>query len=151
VGGDSAGGNLAIALAMCEKGISAVVSIYPVTELYETPSASWTKYAQGYGNDAELLLTFNEAYAHGNERDPFVSLSLAPDSLLCSLPRVLLLSAGRDILLDQTTAFADRLRAAGHTQTTHVVFPTATHLFISVPGQPTAFAEAVKLVADFLQ
>ena len=30
------------------------------------------------------------------------------------------------------------------------VFAGATHLFITVPGQPTAFAEAVRLTADFL-
>lgn len=151
VGGDSAGGNLALALAMSECGIESVVSIYPVTEVYETPSTSWGKYAKGYGNDAELLLAFDEAYARDNGHVPFVSPALAPDTLLRRLPRTLLLSAGRDILLDQTTAFANLLRTTGHKQTKHVIFPNATHLFITVPGQPTAFSESVKLVADFLQ
>lgn len=31
------------------------------------------------------------------------------------------------------------------------VFPTATHLFTTVPGQPTAFAEAVKIVTSYIR
>lgn len=151
VGGDSAGGNLALALAMSDGGLYAALPIYPVTELYEVPSASWQKYAQGYGDDAELLLSFCAAYAAGQERDPFASVGLASDSLLRRLPRTLMLSAGRDILLDQGTAFVQRARRAGHQAIEQVVYPTATHLFITVPGQPTAFAEAVKLAASFVQ
>ena len=32
----------------------------------------------------------------------------------------------------------------------HTVLPHTVHLFISVPGQPTAFGESVRLAADFL-
>lgn len=149
--GDSAGGNLALALGMTETGISGVMPIYPVTALYPIISASWEKYAQGYGNDEELLLTFFKAYAQGHEHDALVSVADAPDSLLLRLPRVLILSAGRDILFDQATSFVSRLKQVGHKQVSQVVYPTATHLFITVAGQPTAFAEAVKLAAEFIQ
>ena len=38
----------------------------------------------------------------------------------------------------------------GHPLDYHV-FPTATHLFITVPGQDTAFHEAVRIVSEFLK
>lgn len=149
--GDSAGGNLAIALGMSETGISGVMPIYPVTALYPIDSDSWKAYAKGYGNDAELLQAFFKAYAQGHEHEALVSVADAPDSLLLRLPRTLVLSVGRDVLLDQASSFVSRLKQLGHKQAQQVVYPTATHLFITVEGQPTAFAEAVKLAAEFIQ
>ncbi len=149
IGGDSAGGNLALATATTERGVHKVVPIYPVTKLFTERTASWEKYATGYGNDAELLEAFNEAYAAGNERNPLVSVALADDATLKALPPVLILSAGHDILFDQTAELAQRLQRLGNSLSYHV-FPTATHLFITVPGQPTAFREAVKTVGEFL-
>ena len=120
------------------------------SELFTRSTPSWQSYAKGYGNDAELLEAFNEAYAAGQQQHSLVSVSLATDEQLQQLPPVLLLSAGHDILYDQTSAWAKRLLELKHPLQYHV-FPTATHLFITVPGQPTAFSEAVKLTADFLQ
>lgn len=154
VGGDSAGGNLAIAAAMKRRDLAGIIPIYPVTLLYAAPSASWADYAAGYGNDAELLLTFYDAYlgAHpGLSHDPFVSIGLAPDSLLRRLPRSLFISASRDILYDQTADLVSRLRTLGAPEVIHRVYPGSTHLFITVPGQPTAFDRAVKDVVRFMQ
>lgn len=151
IGGDSAGGNLAISMGMSiGKGtVHAVIPIYPVTELFTTPTASWTNYAKSYGDDAELLEAFNEAYANGEQRNPFVSVGLATDEQLKHLPPVLLLSAGHDILYDQTANWANRLKRLHHPLDYHV-FPTATHLFITVPGQPTAFNKAVEIVSQYI-
>lgn len=149
VGGDSAGGNLALATALSARGVCKVVSIYPVVKLFTELTASWQQYATGYGDDAELLEAFNEAYAGDYARDPLVSPGLAIDSALQALPPVLIVSAGHDILFDQTRDFAERLQRLGHPLEYHV-YPTATHLFITVPGQPTAFRHAVKTVARFL-
>lgn len=151
IGGDSAGGNLAIAAAMEDRRLYGLLPIYPVTKLYAVPSPSWEKYGKGFGNDTELLLTFYDAYTSSHVQDPSVSVGDAPDSLLLNLPRTLVISAGRDILLDQGTAFVQRLHQIGLSHASQVVFPTATHLFITVPGQPTAFEEAVKLAAAFIQ
>lgn len=153
IGGDSAGGNLAIAAAMTVGGKSSVhrlIPIYPVTELFTRPTSSWRTYAQGYGDDAELLETFNEAYAAGQQQCPLVSVGLASDEALQQLPPILLISAGHDILFDQTNDWAKRLQSLSHPLSYHI-FPTATHLFITVPGQPTAFAEAVRLTSEFLR
>lgn len=58
-------------------------------------------------------------------------------------------TAGHDILFDQTAELARRLQHLGHPLSYHV-FPTATHLFITVPGQPAAFQESVRIVSRFL-
>ena len=130
-------------------GVHKVIPIYPVTKLFTETTPSWEKYAKGYGNDAELLEAFNEAYAQKETHNPLVSVGLASDAALTKLPPVLILSAGHDILFDQTAELAVRLEKLNHTLQYHV-FPTATHLFITVPRQPTAFSEAVKIIARFL-
>lgn len=149
IGGDSAGGNLALATTMSVPNIFKVISIYPVTKLFTEQTDSWEKYAKGYGNDAELLEAFNEAYAHHNEKNPLVSVGLCSDEALKALPPALFISAGHDILLDQTADFVKRLQKLNRPVTYHI-YPTASHLFITVSGQPTAFAEAVKTVSNFL-
>ena len=118
-------------------------------KLFTEPTNSWTTYALGYGDDAELLEAFNEAYAQGQEKEPFVSVGLAPDTMLRQLPPVLFISAGHDILADQGRDFIKRLKKLGISTKYHL-FPTATHLFITVPGQPTAFHKAVQLTAKML-
>lgn len=149
IAGDSAGGNLALATAFSVSGVYKVIPIYPVVKLFTEPTRSWNQYAEGYGNDAELLEAFNEAYARSDIHNPLVSVGLAPDSVLQSLPPVLIISAGHDILYDQTAELASRLQRLDH-ELDYRVYPTATHLFVTVPGQPTAFNEAVKDVASFL-
>lgn len=150
VGGDSAGGNLALATALSVHGVHKVIPIYPVTKAFADGSASWQRFATGYGDDAELLEAFCDAYASGQSHAPLVSPGLASDAALRALPPVLLISAAHDVLFDQTRELASRLRAMGHPLAYHV-YPTATHLFITVPGQSTAFAEAVKAVARFMR
>ncbi len=149
VGGDSAGGNLALAAGMSVLGIAKIIPIYPVTKLFTEITPSWIKYGQGYGNDAELLEAFNEAYANHDERNPLISVGLSSDDALKALPPTLFISAGHDILLDQTAELVDRMNGLGCPVIYHI-YPTATHLFITVPGQPTAFKEAVTAVSKFL-
>lgn len=149
VGGDSAGGNLALATALSVPGISKVIPIYPVTKLFTEQTQSWIKYAKGYGNDAKLLEAFNEAYANNQERNPLASVGLCSDEALKALPPALFISAGHDILLDQTAALVKRMRHLDM-PVSYRIYPTATHLFITVPGQPTAFKEAVRDVSLFI-
>lgn len=65
------------------------------------------------------------------------------------LPRTLLIAAGRDILACQGKEFIDRITSLG-VNATRLEFPSAVHLFITVPGQETAFNEAVKYTVEFL-
>ena len=92
IGGDSAGGNLALATALSVPGVCKVTPIYPVTKLFTVPSTSWLTYSKGYGNDAELLEAFNEAYATTETHNPLVSVGLASDSALQALPPALIIS-----------------------------------------------------------
>ncbi len=62
---------------------------------------------------------------------------------------VVFISARYDILLDRTAELVDRMNGLG-CPVSYYVYATATHLFIIVPGQPTAFKEAVTAVRKFL-
>ena len=152
VGGDSSGGNLAIATALapeCRGRIAALLLFYPVTKAFPDGSSSWNAYGNGYGLDADIMEAFNASYLVGGAdvRDHRISPGLAPDSLLRQLPPTLLIAAGRDILRDQGKAFARQLPR----QVRRIEFPGAVHLFITVAGQPTAFGHAVRLATEFIE
>lgn len=150
IGGDSAGGNLTLATALSEPSVYSIIPIYPVTKVYTARTESWRKFAVRSGCEAEIMESFNTAYAGAHGHDPRASVALAADSTLQQLPPALFISAGRDILFDQGKEFVERMQKLG-LKVEHQVFPTATHLFITVPGQPTAFDQAVYQVSRFLQ
>lgn len=74
----------------------------------------------------------------------------AADEVLAKLPPCRFMAAERDILLDQGLRLHERLKRLG-VDSTHVTVPRAVHLFVTVPGQPEAFAQAVDLVVKDLQ
>ena len=158
VGGDSAGGNLALALALAkgENGadsqpIRSLVLFYPVVYAGNDGSDSWRAFGEGYGLDSSLMDAFNSAYIGGaGVEDPLISPIFATDESLRTLPPVLMVNAERDILLDQCSRMAARMKAAGCSLRREIL-PSTVHLFITVPGQPTAFRTAVTLSADFLR
>jgi putative alpha/beta hydrolase R526 len=158
VGGDSSGANLALATAMYLKDdssiknrIKSLVLFYPVVKAYPDGLPSWKKFSRGYGLDARLMEAFNKAYvAGGDAKDPLISPGDASDDKLKGLPPMLLIGAERDILVDQGKEFYDRVKKAGKDME-RIEFPGAVHLFITVPGQATAFSKAVELTAKFLK
>lgn len=153
VGGDSSGGNLALATALsgdeCCRRLAGVVCFYPVTKAYPDGSASWAAYGSGYGLDADLMEAFNSAYIGHLKGDVAgdVNVGDLSDEALEHLPRTLLVAAGRDILCNQGREFATRV---GAQRLTRVEFPQAVHLFITVGGQPEAFRRAVELTVGFI-
>lgn len=151
VGGDSSGGNLALAtaLSMPEGALRSLVLFYPVTMAYEDNSESWAKYGCGYGLDSDLMTVFNRAYTN-EVHDMLVSPAEAPDSVLAKLPPTMIVSAERDILCDQGRELACRLSDIG-VDVSYNLFPGAVHLFITVAGQSKAFNDAVKLSSDFIK
>lgn len=150
LGGDSSGGNLAIATAMRfpEDTFSSLVLFYPVTLAYADGSVSWRKYGEGYGLDATLMDVFNDAYT-SDVHNPFVSPLEADMGVLSQLPPTLLVAAERDILRCQGAEFADTLQVHGVPVKYHLL-PGTVHLFITVDGQPTAFRRAVRLSSEYL-
>ena len=115
--GDSAGGNLAAAVALMVRdrggpAIALQVLVYPVTHhAFDTPS--YRTYGQGY------LLTLEGMQWNWNHylpdaaagRDPLASPLLAPD--LRGLPPALVIVAECDPLCDESEAYAKRLAEAG--------------------------------------
>lgn len=150
VGGDSSGGNLAIASALhpsCGGLVYSLLLFYPVTKAYNDGSRSWERYGHGFGLDAGIMEDFNRAYVgSADPMDVQISVGLCTDEMLRRLPRTLLIAAGRDILCDQGREFAQRVGA----KVTRIEFPEAVHLFITVPGQDKAFEEAVRKAVDYL-
>lgn len=151
LGGDSSGGNLALAVAGTE-GIAeprSLVLFYPVTKAFADGSDSWNDYGSGYGLDSRLMDSFNRAYTSRLTEEERNIPAISPALGMCKLPPVLFVAAGRDILFDQGKEFCKGLRRRG-TRLQREEFSGAVHLFITVPGQSAAFAEAVKLTANFL-
>lgn len=162
IGGDSSGGNLALATALdliqkktSHDKLRSIVLIYPVVKVYNDKSASWKKYSRGYGLDGRLMEAFCESYLKGSKssdgtaKKPIVSPAHASDSDLRKMPPILMLSAERDILFDQENEFMTRMKKLGK-EIDWIEFPGAIHNFVAVTGQSTAFKKAVTLTSAFL-
>jgi len=114
VGGDSAGGNLAAAVALEARrraafDIGLQVLVYPVTD-NDLGTRSYLAYSEGYGLTREGMRWFwNHYLPDGN--DPLACVLRAPD--LSGLPPALVILAEFDVLFDEGKAYADRLREAG--------------------------------------
>lgn len=150
IGGDSSGGNLALATALsetCRGKIESLLLFYPVTKAFDDGSESWKQYGKGFGLDAEIMEAFNRAYTiNADNRCSAISVGLCSDEELNMLPRTLLIAAERDILRDQGLNLAERM--CGKIQ--RIEYKGAVHLFITVPGQDTAFDRAVKDAIGFI-
>lgn len=156
IGGDSSGGNLAVAAAFRNadnpngKNIKSLLLFYPVVYAYPDGSESWTKYGKGYGLNSDIMETFNKAYiADADKSDPSISIGLANPDQLAKLPKTLLVAAERDILCDQGREFVGMLKSVG-VDIKRKELTGAVHLLITVDGQEKAFRNAVKLASEFL-
>jgi acetyl esterase len=117
VGGDSAGGNLAaaVALAARDTGLPAPafqLLIYPAVDLTMS-SPSVTQFAEGHFLTKANMDVYADAYVPDApaRTDPYVSPLFAAD--LGGLPPAYIATAATDPLRDEGEAFAERLRAAG--------------------------------------
>ena len=90
--GDSAGGNLAVVLALQER-LSGLILFYPVTTVVPgSYGESWEEFSHGYALDAKLMEAFAEAYVPEILRDnPLVSQLESAD--LYRLPKTLCITA----------------------------------------------------------
>jgi len=117
VGGDSAGGNLAISVSVRQLAAGRPVPTYqllyyPVTDTRRN-TRSFGLFASGYGLDAmfidEMVATvFPDAKTHA-----FAEVSPLRAKSLQGLPATMLVAAGYDVLRDQGRAFARRLEQSG--------------------------------------
>ncbi|MGH3648494.1 MAG: alpha/beta hydrolase [Micromonosporaceae bacterium] len=116
VGGDSAGGNLAIVTALqavADGGARPAYQLlfYPGTD-HTTRRPSRDAYGEGFFLTDEDMNWFGDHYVAPEEKaNPLASPLLAPD--LSELPPAYLAVAGFDPLCDEGEAFAHRLTEAG--------------------------------------
>jgi acetyl esterase len=130
VAGDSAGGNLAAAVAIeaAIQGIQcdAQLLFYPALD----PTMSTTSHEQlaaGYLLDRDTMAFYWRAYlASADGPDRRFTPSAASDSDLALVAPAVITTAGFDPLKDEGRAYAQRLRALG-VQVTHVHHPDLIH------------------------
>jgi acetyl esterase len=153
VGGDSAGGNLAIVVAMrCRDAggpaLAAQVLIYPVTDVSSFETASHRELAEGYFLTRTAMDWFTGHYlaSPDQKRHPEASPLLAPN--LSGLPPALVITAEFDPLRDEGEAYAERLRQAG-VPVTVTRYPGMIHAFVSMHGVLTDGRLAIKEIAEF--
>jgi len=117
VGGDSAGGNLAAAVALMARArggptISHQLLIYPViANDFDTPS--YKDNAEGFGLTRDGMKWYWDLYTSGAHEalDPRASVLREPD--LSDLPPALVITAEHDVLRDEGRAYAQALSEAG--------------------------------------
>jgi acetyl esterase len=154
VGGDSAGGNLAAAVAIAarDKGdlkIAYQLLIYPATD--QRPGfPSRTSNGQGYLLTADTMKYFHDHYITDQalDLDWRASPLLAPS--LAGLPPSLVLTAGFDPLLDEGMAYAAALTNAG-CRANYVCFERQIHGFITMGRVLDEANTAVSLCAAELR
>ena len=152
VAGDSAGGNLAAAVATALAGTSirlaAQLLAYPKTDFTDHPYPSRRENAEGYYLTAAMERWFTDHYlVPENHDDPRASVLLAaPHQDLA--PAVI--GVGEyDLLRDEVLAYAARLEAAGVPVTAHRFDGLVHGFFGMTPLSPAAARAVATMNRDF--
>ena len=134
VGGDSAGGNLAAAVAQLGPvPLVYQLLVYPVTDCTQA-HPSYDENGTGYFLTKSGMSWFIDHYLSGGAGappDPRVSPQFAADHVLAATPPALVITAEFDPLRDEGDAYAARLAALG-VPTSHVRFGGMFHGFFSL-------------------
>ncbi|ALJ18868.1 alpha/beta hydrolase [Microbacterium sp. No. 7] len=156
VGGDSAGGNLAIVTALRAReaggpAIELALLVYPVTDS-DTGRPSYVDPANQLMLSKPAMEWFFEHYVgDGDRAHPEISPLRVPD--LSGFPASVVALAEHDPLLDEGAAFAERLREVGALRDVRV-FDGQMHGFFTMvnvlPGSAAAIDYLVAHVRDHL-
>ncbi|NQW49705.1 MAG: alpha/beta hydrolase [Rhodospirillales bacterium] len=136
IGGDSAGGNLAAAVAIWARdngGPKLLMQLlaYPVTDAVAR-TESYRRYDDGYGLNAITMEWFFDHYTPDKTSRGDWRVSPLRAASLAGLPPALVVTAGYDPLRDEGRAYAWRLQQEG-TQADLVEFGGMLHGFLSSP------------------
>jgi acetyl esterase/lipase len=157
IGGDSAGGGLAIALiqAIVATGLptpAAAFAMSPWADLACTAPSMQTRAEADLIADSTFLLSAAAAYL--GPTDPMTPLASPLWGDLSTLPPLLLQVGDHEVLLDDSVRLASRAREAGVDVTLHV-FDEMQHVFQMnvgrMPEADQAIDEIVAFVRDRLQ
>ncbi|MCH5226247.1 MAG: alpha/beta hydrolase [Muribaculaceae bacterium] len=136
MGGDGAGGNIAVATYKSLKKkvrVKSLVLYYPLLQTNgELEYTLKRKYGRGYAFDSRVWEAFVDAYQDNSELN------------ITDLPPTLLISAGRDIVIDKEKELARNKNVK------YIEFTMALHGFITDGHQTTAFEKAVEFTDVFL-
>jgi acetyl esterase len=155
VGGDSAGGNLAAAVALVfrveGRALACQLLVYPALDAGAS-SPSYDSNAHGFGLETDDMRWYWEQYAGCHPQDdPLLSPCAATD--LAGLAPAIVATAEYDVLRDEGDRYAERLRDAG-VPVWHRCYPGLTHGFYGqsemVPAADLAFTEIAQAVRDLL-
>lgn len=150
VAGDSAGGNIAAALAQASAGDRAVVHqllFYPALD-GRCATASYDAGHAGFLSAAQMRWYWDQ-YAPGDvRRDP--RASVAEGAIPSDLAPATIITAGHDPLHDEGVAYADALTKAGLAAALHD-YPAAIHGFASLIGMVRLADEAVAIGCEALK
>ncbi|WP_380877608.1 lipase [Sphingomonas sp. DBB INV C78] len=154
VGGDSAGGNLAAAVALKAREVGPAIGhqflLYPVIDT-DFGNVSYTENGADYFLTGPMMRWFWEQYVGADAVD-------SPDPLaapiraasLAGLPPATIVTAEYDPLRDEAEAYAEKLEEAGNTVTLRRA-DGMIHGFASMVGVLPASAEAIALGATELK
>lgn len=150
VAGDSAGGNLAVAMGILalerrEFKIHSQLLLYPVVDVVNLDLKSFRQevyMAKGLKNIRELYVTDVISYGH-----PYVSPMNY--SFIEKLPRTFIAVSEIDGLRDQDLLFAEKLDKAG-VEVECVLFKGKKHAFIDGIGYEEAATDVLEEIANFV-
>ncbi len=154
VGGDSAGGNLALATALLLRdtggpALAGVLANYPVSDAcFDTPS--YQAYgAGGYGLSTERMAFYWSVYVpHDIDRLHPLAAPLRAD--LSGLPPVMVLLAELDVLRSEGEALVAKLRASGVATETET-FAGTVHGFLRATGSVRKARDAVAMAGAWMR
>lgn len=152
--GDSAGGNMAFALALkaeeqkLNPSLKMLLLLYPVVgDDFSTPS--YKEFANGPWLSLQAMKWFWNNYAPDKalRRQPFADLLMADLSALSDLPPSLIITAQNDVLRDEGEMLAQRLSETGH-EVVSVRINGVIHDFMMLNA--LAESKAVKLTEEIV-
>ena len=154
VGGDSAGGNLALATALLLRdtggpALAGVLANYPVSDArFDTPS--YREFgAGGFGLNTERMAFYWSVYVpHDIDRLHPLAAPLRAD--LAGLPPVMVLLAELDVLRSEGEALVAKLRAAGVAVETET-FAGVVHGFLRATGTVAKARDAVAMAGAWMR
>lgn len=154
VGGDSAGGNLAAAVALMARDaksprISAQLLFYPATD-FDMSMPSHKTRGEGYLLTTRTMEWFRDQYFRGAEDGADWRASPLKATDFEGLPPAYVLTAGYDPLCDEGEAYARKLHDAGVTVTMRR-YPGQIHGFLNMGKMIRAAGEALDEAGRYLK
>tara|TARA_R110000868_G_scaffold29322_5_gene108961 strand:+ start:23462 stop:24487 length:1026 start_codon:yes stop_codon:yes gene_type:complete len=150
VGGDSAGGYLSAVVAQetlrrDEETPSAQLLIYPVTDM-TWQGGSWDTCADVYPLTQDVMQWFIETYLNSEAEKSDLRVSPLKAGNLEDVASAIVITSGFDVLRDQGTAYAEKLKEAG-VKVTYRCYDRLAHGFTAMTGAVPAARRACEEIA----